>query len=632
MTIQQDPGDTITATAGVGDMSEGELLAVFEDISHRRSTDPACQLELGETLGSGGMGTVKRATQVALAREVAVKTLRVHAMSSAAVLELLREAWVTGSLEHPNVVPVYDIGAASDGRPLIVLKRIEGVTWSSLMGDAEAVEKRFAASDLLEWNLRILLRVLDAVRFAHSRGIIHRDLKPDNVMIGAFGEVYVMDWGLAVSTRSDEGGRFRLASEANDMAGTPAYMAPELLGGAADEISPPTDVYLAGAMLYQIMAGRPPHVGASTMAIVSSIVESLPELPEDAPAELAAICRQAMAARPEDRFASAEALQRAVQEHLDRRGAIRMAAQAEHRLAELEVLLSAAGSRESESQQRIHKLFGACRFGFRAALVSWPENQDARRAWNRAALLMAEHELAADNPAAAEALLGELDGPPSELGPRIVRAREAISAKQARVAHLEKLGRDFDRSIGESWRVRVIIPLGVLWVAFPIVAALFFPPLAFTSHLELTILLAGSLGVLLALGYFARQAVRASRLNFRLYTSAVATFVAHTMLGLILSFSDIPAVHALPYRYLLWALAAAIVSVTLEWRMWPIAVAFFLGFLMVLHDPHLWSWSLFFTNLLVMLNVVYIWTPLAHKLRHPIGDRNRHRSQGKTGG
>ena len=109
---------------------------------------------------------------------------------------------------------------------------------------------------------------------------------------------------------------------------------------------------------------------------------------------------------------------------------------------------------------------------------------------------------------------------------------------------------------------------------------------------------------------------------------AAFSLEAAKRLGLILSFTDIPAAHALPYRYLLWALAAGIVAVTLEWRIWPISVGFFLGFLAVLYDPHLWSWSLSITNLLVVLNVVYIWTPLVHKLRHRI----EHRDGQGTGG
>src|SRR5690606_8689637 len=103
-----------------------------------------------------------------------------------------------------------------------------------------------------------------AVRFAHARGVLHRDLKPGNVMIGNFGEVYLLDWGIAVALRDDGTGRFPLASEATELAGTPSYMAPEMLGReAGPPLSERTDVYLAGAVLYELITGRPPHVGTS---------------------------------------------------------------------------------------------------------------------------------------------------------------------------------------------------------------------------------------------------------------------------------------------------------------------------------------------------------------------------------
>src|SRR6185312_16743575 len=112
-----------------------------------------------------------------------------------------------------------------DGSPIIVLKRIEGVEWSTLIADPAEVERKFGATDLLAWNLGILMQVLNAVRFAHHRGVLHRDLKPSNVMIGDFGEVYLLDWGIAVSLRDDGSGRFLLATDATELAGTPCYMA-----------------------------------------------------------------------------------------------------------------------------------------------------------------------------------------------------------------------------------------------------------------------------------------------------------------------------------------------------------------------------------------------------------------------
>src|SRR6185503_14452978 len=140
----------------------------------------------GAVIGQGGMGVVREAEQVSLGRTVAVKTVKPDQRSPEAAQDLLREAWVTGSLEHPNVVPVHHLGLDDEGMPAIVLKRVEGVEWSKLIRDAEDVKRRYGAADLLVWNLSILMQVLNAIRFAHSRGILHRDLKPSNVMVGDF--------------------------------------------------------------------------------------------------------------------------------------------------------------------------------------------------------------------------------------------------------------------------------------------------------------------------------------------------------------------------------------------------------------------------------------------------------------
>ena len=245
------------------------------------------RLKVGKTLGVGGMGVVRRAVQTSMAREVAVKTLRDDLDEpDRAALSLLQEAWITGAVEHPNVVPVHDVSMDEDGRPRIVLKRIEGTPWSTQLDDPEGVRHRFGVDDSLEWHLQTLLQVCNAVHFAHCRGIVHRDLKPSNVMVGSFGEVYVMDWGIAVSVADDADGRFPLATESREMAGTPCYMAPEMLGGDAPPVDARTDVYLLGATLYRILAGHPPHRSDTMHALLREVLVSQPEPPRDAPLEL----------------------------------------------------------------------------------------------------------------------------------------------------------------------------------------------------------------------------------------------------------------------------------------------------------------------------------------------------------
>ena len=226
-------------------------------------SSPGGRIDLHHTLGEGGMGIVHLATQATLGRHVAVKTLRAGVTGPDAPLRILREAWVTGTLEHPNVVPVHDVGIDASGAPVILMKRIEGLAWSELIHAPEEIARRFAAADALEWNLRTLVSVCNAVHFAHSRGILHRDLKPDNVMIGEFGEVYVVDWGIAVSLVPDPSGRLPSVMQAKDIAGTPQYMAPEMLLGDPSML---TDAHRRRRTCWapscsEALAGDPPHRG-----------------------------------------------------------------------------------------------------------------------------------------------------------------------------------------------------------------------------------------------------------------------------------------------------------------------------------------------------------------------------------
>jgi serine/threonine protein kinase len=186
----------------------------------------ATRYRLIERVGRGGMGSVWSAEDAALDRKVAVKVLDLDDAGGALAERLANEARILARLEHPGIVPVHDVGRLPDGRVFYAMRFVEG---RPLHHDVE----RFRA---LPGRLRLFVRVCEAVAFAHDRGVIHRDLKPENVMVGPFGEVLVMDWGLA-----------RAAGEGSEIAGTPGFMSPEqAAGGAVDARS---DVYALGAML-----------------------------------------------------------------------------------------------------------------------------------------------------------------------------------------------------------------------------------------------------------------------------------------------------------------------------------------------------------------------------------------------
>src|SRR3954464_7672322 len=195
----------------------------------------ATKYRLLRPLGRGGMGAVWAAEDTELGREVAVKVVAGAQASSELSARLRAEARIIARLEHPGIVPVHDVGTLPDGRVFYVMKRVRGERFDDFVRGSRS------RTELL----RAFLQMCDAVAFAHAAGVIHRDLKPQNVMLGAFGEVLVLDWGVAKTSRSPRPGVGEAA--AGTAAGTPGYMAPEQLSGEADERA---DVYGLGGVLF----------------------------------------------------------------------------------------------------------------------------------------------------------------------------------------------------------------------------------------------------------------------------------------------------------------------------------------------------------------------------------------------
>ncbi len=228
----------------------------------------------------GGMGAILRAWDEDLRRHLAMKVIlgqvreeetgKTPPVDRRVLARFLEEAQVTGQLEHPGIVPVHELGLDGEGRVYFTMKLVEGRTFGEVL---ELVRERRE-----DWTqtraLGVIQKVCEAMSYAHAKGVIHRDLKPANVMVGRFGEVYVMDWGLAKILGRDEAGQGRVESERRaareldpgssmhtlqgDVLGTPAYMPPEQALGRIDEIGPPSDVYAVGAMLYHLLAGHQP--------------------------------------------------------------------------------------------------------------------------------------------------------------------------------------------------------------------------------------------------------------------------------------------------------------------------------------------------------------------------------------
>jgi eukaryotic-like serine/threonine-protein kinase len=257
--------------------------------------------EVIEEIGRGGMGTVYSAFDTALGREVAIKIG--NALPSTELqARLAREARVIARLEHPGIVPVHDCGVLADGRPFYVMKRLQGQTLRAFI--------ETAAPPLAE-RLRIFERICEAVSFAHAHGIIHRDLKPENVMVGTFGEVMVMDWGIArtfddradpgvASAGDTAGSRPAIETNAGTVLGTPGFMAPEQ-SASAGQIDQRADVYALGALMFMLLTNQaPPHDSG----------QAIPDLDRTpaTPPPLKSICRCALSRSPSDRYHSVASL------------------------------------------------------------------------------------------------------------------------------------------------------------------------------------------------------------------------------------------------------------------------------------------------------------------------------------
>lgn len=235
-------------------------------------------------IARGGMGAIYRARQQALEREVAVKVMTRHADSPEMAERFRREALVLGRLAHPNIVPVYDIGADDEGQLFYTMKLVKGRTLQAILHDLSSDDADTKQQHSLVSLLTVFRKVCDAMAFAHSQGVLHRDLKPDNIMVGEFGEVLVMDWGLAKMLHSEQ--KANSASEhssfdipassfsgtlAGSVMGTPQYMSPEQAMGQIDELDERSDIFSLGGILYAILTLRPPVEGKTLDEVLEKV-------------------------------------------------------------------------------------------------------------------------------------------------------------------------------------------------------------------------------------------------------------------------------------------------------------------------------------------------------------------------
>ncbi len=547
-------------------------------------------LEIGDVLGEGGMGIVYAANQQSLGRKVAVKTVRSKKTPTAALLE---EALITGQLEHPNIVPIHDITLDEEGRPLVVYKRIEGRAWNVLVKDPMQIAEHYGAWNALEWHLGILVQVCQALRFAHSRGIVHRDVKPANVMIGAFDEVYLLDWGLALSfDNADE--RLPSVQSATGMAGTPAYMAPEQFAEDPSGIGPHTDVYLVGATLYECIAGHPPQSGETLRDVLDAIeTRAQVDLPEGTPDELVQIVNRAMARAPSDRYPSVQDLRSALEQFLQHRGSLELMEVADERGE----IMSAAQAREDE--ETAERAFIEAAFGYRMALDVWSANDQAREKLTGLVDERVVQLLDIHAPRAAQRALALSDAVNPELADEV---EEALERERIERARLDALAQGDDRRVGHRVRRTLVIILGAAWIAWWISVGLDLPDTP--VPLLTTTLVFWVFGIALIMR------VRQQMLHVK--RNRYITWNVHAMLTVQLlwlaaaTLKQYRVDHTITTLMLFWSLAIATAAITVETRILPTAVFYGLGFLLCTYEPAWLAWVLPLGAVCLITNMMII--------------------------
>lgn len=419
---------------------------VFERVATRRVADAnskngsTADYQIVDKLGEGAMGIVFSARQTGVNRIVAFKTAKPsYQKNDESRRRFLYEAHITADLDHSNIVPIYELGASEEGLLFYSMKLVSGTEWS-----------RVIRKQSLEENIEIFMKVADAMAFAHSKGVIHRDLKPENTMLGKFGEVFVTDWGTAINIEKDsstlaapssKGDRYitvkdgsafatmdavaihdgkrileklqiKQIDEGNqnrfffrkklsrnyepspklkvvkvmNLAGTPCYMAPEMAGHDVALLGPRSDIYILGAILFDIVKGHPPHVGDSvTQCLRAALRNEIIQEETDDP--LLAIAYRAMATHPDDRYQSVGELQDAVREYRKHAESIKLTERSDELLVDAE-------------KDADYEAFSKTIFGYQDAIDLWQENsaavnglQRARLAFGKAAYEKGDYDL-----------------------------------------------------------------------------------------------------------------------------------------------------------------------------------------------------------------------------------------------
>lgn len=380
----------------VGQISGSKLPEITLQDQERIGSE-SVELLVGELIGTGGMGMVHAAEQMSLNREVAIKRVRPERLNDGSDAQLQREAYLMGQLEHPAIPPLHMV-ATADNQCVLVMRRVRGISWDQKL---EHYDLEIAGTILqgapLRAELGTLIRIGEAIAFGHGHRILHRDIKPSNVVIGDFGEAYLLDWGISVEL--DENGVY----ESPAFSGTPSFAAPEMIG-RKPILDERTDVYQLGATLYYIVTGRPPHQGTTAEEVFNQILISPgPDITDEWPSSLAEVCRKALAPDPSDRYFSVRAMLEDLRYVIEYGELTDLEVECDQNLAKLEEM---AQQRDVDATT-FDEVAAHCRYGLERILESWPGNIGVSQKLTRCLFLLCETTIGRQNLTAARANLAE---------------------------------------------------------------------------------------------------------------------------------------------------------------------------------------------------------------------------------
>ncbi|TWU55736.1 protein kinase domain-containing protein [Rubripirellula reticaptiva] len=386
---------------------------------------------LNRKLGQGGMGDVYLARQRSLDRLLALKVIkpldkkrreqllksgRLEKVEEERQMQFLAEAIITGDLDHPNIVPIHDVAVTDDGGLFYSMKRVDGTPWSDRLKEMSQPE-----------NLEVLLRVCDAIGFAHTRNVVHRDIKPENIMLGDFGVVMVMDWGLALPTTDYDKEKQTSIISTSGLGGTPSFMAPEMATGPLERIGPTADIYLLGATLFMIVTGHAPHHARNVSECLKVVrTNAIRAVDDKYKGELLDIAFKAMATKPSDRYQTVGEFQNAIRQYIAHDQSIGQTNRAFALLAH---------GKQSRSLADFHRASQ----GFEEAIKSWNGNERARQGLAETTIAHAEMAYELGEYESGIGLLDENDPDHSELLEKLIKARDERESRVGRLQLLRKL-------------------------------------------------------------------------------------------------------------------------------------------------------------------------------------------------